>query len=96
NYLTHEIAHQNDLWFHVKSGPGAHVILRGTPNEENLRLAAMLAAYYSPNRDSSSIAVDYTLVKNIKKIKGRPGYYVSYTHQKTIYIDIDKALIENL
>ena len=56
----------------------------------------MLAAYYSPNRDSSSIAVDYTLVKNIKKIKGRPGYYVSYTHQKTIYIDIDKALIENL
>ncbi len=96
DYLTHEVAHSNDLWFHVTQGPGAHVVLRGEKDEENIRLAAMLAAYYSPFRESSSVAVDYTQIRNIKKIKGRPGYYVTYTHQKTIYIDINKELIESL
>ena len=65
------------------------MLLRGLFNEQSLRLAAMLAAYFSPMRDSSSIAVDYTLIKYIKKIKGLPGYNVSYDHQKTMYIDID-------
>lgn len=89
DYLTHTFSQKTDYWFHVQQGPGAHVLLRGLFNEESLRLAAMLAAYFSPMRDSSSIAVDYTLIKYIKKIKGLPGYNVSYDHQKTMYIDID-------
>lgn len=96
NHLTHEVAKSNDLWLHVKNSPGAHVVLRGEKTEENLRLAAMLAAYYSPFRNSSSIPVDYTEIRYIKKIKGRPGYYVTYSHEKTIYIDIEFDLIKNL
>ncbi|PKK86971.1 MAG: hypothetical protein CVV63_02740, partial [Tenericutes bacterium HGW-Tenericutes-8] len=80
---------KTDYWFHVQQGPGAHVLLRGAFNEQSLRLSVMLAAYFSPLRESSSIPVDYTLIKYIKKIKGLPGYNVSYDHQKTMYIDID-------
>ena len=89
DYLTHTFSQKTDYWFHVQQGPGAHVLLRGEFNEQSLRLSAMLAAYFSPLRNSSSIAVDYTLIKYIKKIKGLPGYNVSYDHQKTLYIDID-------
>lgn len=86
--ITHRIAKPNDLWFHVKDAPGAHVVLKGEVSEENIRKAAKLAALNSPLKHSSSIPVDYTQIKFIKKIKGHPGYYVTYSHQKTIYIDI--------
>lgn len=93
-YLTNSFAVKTDYWFHVQQGPGAHVILRGAYHEKSLRYAAMYAAYYSPNRDSSSIPVDYTLIRNIKKINGLPGYNVRYENQKTIYIDIDLNVIK--
>ena len=89
DYLTHQVAKKDDLWFHVKDSHGSHVIVsRDTKDsEEVIRKAAYLAATYSEAKDSSSVAVDYTLVKYIKKIPGRKGSFVSYTHQKTIYID---------
>ena len=56
----------------------------------------MIAAFYSSSRDSSSVAVDYTLVRNIKKVPGRKGSFVTYKNQKTIYIDPDKSIIDKL
>lgn len=96
NHLTNVFAQPNDYWFHVQHGPGAHVVLRGAFHETSLRLCAMLAAYNSPQRQSSSIPVDYTKVRNLKKIKGLPGYNVTYTNQKTMYIDIDESKIKSL
>ena len=89
DYLTHTVAKKDDLWFHIKDGHGSHVIVSGdTKNSEDvIRKAAFLAATYSEAKDSSSVAVDYTLVRYLKKIPGRKGSFVSYTHQKTIYID---------
>lgn len=95
NYLTNVFAQPNDYWFHVQHGPGAHVVLRGAFHETSLRLAAMFAAYHSPQRHSSSIPVDYTKIRFIKKIKGLPGYHVTYTNQKTLYIDIDESKLQN-
>ncbi len=96
NHLTNVFALPNDYWFHVQHGPGAHVLLRGAFHEGSLRLASMLAAYHSPQRQSSSIPVDYTKIRFIKKIKGLPGYNVTYTNQKTMYIDIDETKIKSL
>ena len=45
-------------------------------------------------QDSSSVAVDYTKVRNVKKIPGRRNCFVTYTNQKTIYIDPDKNIID--
>lgn len=96
-YLTHKLAKSNTYWFHIQNGTGSHVIVNTCELDEVLiRTAAMLAAAYSSYKDSSSIAVDYTQVRNIKKIPGKRACFVTYTNQKTIYIDVDKSYLESL
>lgn len=88
NFLTNKFAKKDDYWFHVKDQPSAHVIL-STDNlcEENIRMCAHLAALNSKYEKSSSVCVDYTMVKNIKKVPGIPGCFVTYSNQRSIYID---------
>lgn len=94
-YVTHELANKNDYWFHVKDFPGAHLIVSCDHLDEPiLRKAAMLAAYFSSMKYSSSIPVDYTLAKHVRKIPGKPGYQVNYKNHQTIYIDIDEEKIK--
>ena len=93
-YITHDLSQKNDDWFHVKDAPGSHVLVKcENLNEPIIRKAAMLAAYHSKMRYSSSIPVDYTKVSQIKKIPHKPGYQVIYKQNKTIFIDIDETLI---
>lgn len=96
--ITHKIAKYNDTWFHVKDAPGSHVVISksGLLNERDIRTAAMLAAFYSTYKDSSSVAIDYTMIRYIKKIPGKKACFVTYTNQKTIYIDPEKEFIEGL
>jgi predicted ribosome quality control (RQC) complex YloA/Tae2 family protein len=86
--LTFRIARPNDVWFHAQGIPGAHVILarddRTTAPNEDLELAASLAAYYSRARTAASVAVDYTLRKHVRKQRAAPPGLVWYTHAKTI------------
>jgi predicted ribosome quality control (RQC) complex YloA/Tae2 family protein len=97
NYLTHKFARKHDMWFHVQNQSGSHVIVSTNQlNEPIIRHAANLAAYHSKSQQSSSVAVDYTEVKNIKKIPGELGSLVTYTQQKTIYIDPDESMINSL
>lgn len=86
-YLTHTLAHSNDYFFHVASFPGSHVIFRGTLTDEAIKLAATIAAYYS--KATSTVSVDYTLVKWVKKVKGMKGSFVTYTNQKSVHADPD-------
>lgn len=98
DYITHTLGKYNEMWFHAKEIPGSHVIVRKTNDlsEEDIRTAAMLAAYFSLAKDSSSVPVDYTLLKHVKKIPGTKGSFVTYSQQKTIYIDPDKQIINQL
>lgn len=97
NYLTHSFAKNNDYWFHVKDMPSAHVILRTNQLEErNIRIAAHLAGLNSKYDKSNSVPIDYTEVKNIKKVPGMKGCFVTYTNQKTIYIDPSFDDLKNL
>ena len=86
------------MWFHIKDGAGSHVVVHNSNNlsEEEIRTAATLAAYYSTYSSSSSVQVDYTKIRNIKKITGKKNCFVTYTNQKTIYIDPDLKFIEKL
>ncbi|MGD9909111.1 MAG: NFACT family protein [Candidatus Izemoplasmatales bacterium] len=90
-YLTHKLASSTDWWFHTKDIHGSHVIVKSQDSldEETIRMASMLASYFSKARLSSSVPVDYTQVKYVKKIPGEMGSLVTYTNQKTIYIDPD-------
>jgi predicted ribosome quality control (RQC) complex YloA/Tae2 family protein len=97
-YITHKLAKHNEVWFHTKDAPGSHVLVHSTfPLEETtIRTAAMLAAYNSKMKHSSSVAVDYLEVRHIKKVPGRISSFVTYKNQKTIYIDPDEEFIINL
>lgn len=97
-YITHKVASRNDYFVHVKDMPGSHVIIRNVTEltENVLRAAAQLASYYSKARKSSSVPVDYTLVKHVKKVPGSKLGFVTYDRNKTIYIDPDEDFIHKL
>ncbi|MDO4198141.1 MAG: NFACT RNA binding domain-containing protein [Erysipelotrichaceae bacterium] len=95
SYLTFEYARSNYLWFHVKQYHGCHLVVDADEVPEKiLRICANLAAYYSAGRYSSSVPVDYTLVKNVRKVKGAKPGFVTFKNYKTLYIDPeeDKSL----
>lgn len=83
--VTFEIAEGGDLWLHVKSYHGSHVIIvcgGKEPPLSTIEKAASYAAYMSAARDSGKVEVDYTMRKFVKRL-GKPGL-VSYSKQKTI------------
>lgn len=92
DYLTTKLAKYNEYFFHVKDYPGSHVIVHATTlDEPTIRYAANLAAYYSKTRYSSTVAVNYTTVKNVKKPSGAKPGLVVLKNYKTIYIDPEKV-----
>lgn len=87
NYLTHKLASKMDYFFHVQGSPGSHTILKNNnPSSESINLAAQIAAFYSKSRFSSNVAVDYTMVRNVKKVSGIKGSFVLYTNHKTVFV----------
>ena len=92
-------ADKRDYWFHTQHIHGSHVILRCaglTPGDEDLREAAMLAAYFSQAKESSGVPVDYCPVKFVKKPAGaRPGM-VTYDNYRTLYITPEEGLVKKL
>ena len=98
DYLTNKLAKPNDYWFHVKDAPGSHVVLHKSEDitDDEIRTAALIAAFYSTLGESSSVPVDYTKIRNLKKVPKIKGSFVTMTHQKTIYIDPDKNIIDSL
>ena len=92
--LAFKTARFNDTWFHTKDIPGSHVVLQNggqEPSEEDILLAASLAAHFSKARGSSKIPVDYTEIRYVKKPSGSKPGFVIFTNQKTLYITPDEA-----
>ncbi len=97
--LTLHFAKGNDYWLHTKNIPGSHVLIRPKEeavSEQALREAAMLAAYFSKARASSSVPVDYCLRKYVKKPAGaRPGMVI-YTNQRTLFATPEEMLVKQI
>ncbi|MGL4345749.1 MAG: Rqc2 family fibronectin-binding protein [Cellulosilyticaceae bacterium] len=98
--LTMKFARSQDLWLHIKDGPGSHVIVRLEPQEEipdtTLVEAATLAAFYSKGKLSSNVPIDYTLKKNVKKIPhAKPGMVI-YNAFKTVYVTPEESFVKTL
>ncbi|MGI6710656.1 MAG: Rqc2 family fibronectin-binding protein [Bacilli bacterium] len=96
DYLSSKIANKNDYFFHVQNYSGSHVILKGILNENSILLAALLASYYSSISNSENVAVDYTEVKNVKRVPGTKGSFVTYSKHKTVYVTPDYQKIKKL
>lgn len=96
-YITTRLARRTDIWLHTKDIPGSHVVIRhDDPGEVTLKEAAQLAAYFSKARHSSSVPVDYTQIRHVRKPQGAKPGFVIYDHQKTIYVTPDETLIDQL
>ena len=90
DYIDSKLASKRDWWFHTKNYAGSHVVMiadDGEPPVEDFTAAARLAAYNSKARGGENVAVDYTLVKNLKKPAGSPPGFVTYLSNYTAYVD---------
>lgn len=97
DYLTTKFSDSSDTWLHTKNYPGSHVIIKAKHiNDETLLEAANLAAYYSKASNGTKVAVDYTLIKYVKKPNGSKPGMVIYTTNKTIYVDPETPRLERI
>ncbi len=92
-YVTFQLAQPEDLWFHVRDLPGAHVVLRRfrrddpVPDELVVQ-AAKEAAAHSKAKPGTKVNVSYTHRKFVKKIPGAPMGMVSMTKEKSLVIEV--------
>lgn len=89
--LTTKFAKQNDFWFHARSVPGSHVVLRVENTKEAvpksvLKAAAALAAYHSKAKTASTAPVTYTLKKYVYKKKGMDVGQVALTKEEVLLV----------
>lgn len=88
-YVTHKLGKGNDIWMHVKKAFGSHVLIKTNNNTEIpddvYVIAAEIAAFYSEEKNSDKVEVDYTEVKNVKKPQsGKLGLVVYNTNYSII------------
>ncbi|TWT04680.1 NFACT family protein [Planomicrobium sp. CPCC 101079] len=97
DYVTFKVAAKSDTWLHTKDIPGSHVIIHDNdPDETTLLEAAAIAAYFSKARESSSVPVDYTEARQVKKPNGAKPGFVIYFEQKTLFVTPDEDLVIKL
>ena len=56
------------MWLHVQKQAGSHTVISSNNREITetaIYEAACLAAYHSKSKNSSSVPVDYTIIKNV-------------------------------
>ncbi|SFA42015.1 Predicted component of the ribosome quality control (RQC) complex, YloA/Tae2 family, contains fibronectin-binding (FbpA) and DUF814 domains [Parageobacillus thermantarcticus] len=94
DYLTNKLARKDEIWLHTKDIPGSHVVIRSkNPSEQTILEAANLAAYFSKARQSSSVPVDYTRIRYVKKPSGAKPGFVIYENEQTLYVTPDEELV---
>ncbi|MFV9507462.1 MAG: Rqc2 family fibronectin-binding protein [Oscillochloridaceae bacterium umkhey_bin13] len=87
--VTFRIGRPEDLWLHVRTIHGSHVILRTggrEPSEPTLLLAAGLAAYFSQARAEPLVEVDICRRALVRKIPGGPPGLVTYRAERTVRV----------
>lgn len=82
--LTFKVANGGDWWFHSKTFPGSHVIVKADGQELpdlTFEEAARLAAFYSKGREQDKVEIDYIERKHVKKVAGaKPGFVIYHTN----------------
>lgn len=98
DYVTFKLANKEATWLHVHQYAGSHVIINSREIDDDLlAVAGMLAIQYSSVPDKqASYQVDYTLVKNVKKIKGQLLGQVSLKEYQSITISYQDELFNKL
>jgi predicted ribosome quality control (RQC) complex YloA/Tae2 family protein len=96
DFLTTRIARPNDLWLHVRSAVGGHVVIRTAGKPEDvpaavIERAAVIAARHSAQKHSSLVAVDYTRKKYVRKPRTAAPGSVVLEREKTLHVSPGEA-----
>lgn len=95
DYVTFKASNRNDFWFHVQDYHGAHVTVSTDElSDELINIAASFAAYFSKARSSKNIPVNYTQIRNVKKIPKAPLGMVAIENYQTVFIEVDRVVID--
>jgi predicted ribosome quality control (RQC) complex YloA/Tae2 family protein len=98
--LTFRHSAPGDVWLHARHSAGAHVVLRwagpGNPPARDLEEAGALAALHSKARTSSSVPVDWTLRKYVRKPRQAAPGAVLPDRVRTIFVRPEPELLERL
>jgi predicted ribosome quality control (RQC) complex YloA/Tae2 family protein len=91
DYLSMQMANENDLWFHAKGLPGSHVVIKvkdNLPTPEIISKVAKIAAKNS--KASGTCTVVYCKAKFLSKTSDmKPGQVsVDYTNSQEIEVEI--------
>ncbi|CAN5393659.1 NFACT RNA binding domain-containing protein [soil metagenome] len=87
--VTFKLANADDLWLHVRSAPGSHVVIRSggqKVNEQTLQMAAQLAAYYSSVRGEKAAEVSITPRRFVTRAAGGRTGQVHIRNEETITV----------
>lgn len=87
--VTFGVGRSLDVWLHAQGYRGSHVIIRSGGKEvpfDTVLFAARLAAGYSAAFRSDNVPVDYTVRKNVWKVKGGAPGAVNFTQHRTVYV----------
>lgn len=105
NQAARKLAHPHDIWLHVESGPGAHVIIRRKHSgeivpETTLEEAGSLAASKSWLKDSASAGIVYAEARHISPMRNAPPgtmriAKILTSRQVRIRPELEEKLAEN-
>jgi predicted ribosome quality control (RQC) complex YloA/Tae2 family protein len=88
--LSLKVAKANELWFHARSLPGSHVILRhpegDKPDNPVIKQAASIAAWHSKARNAGTVPVCYTEAKHVGKPRGAKPGSVTIKREKIVKV----------
>jgi len=87
--VTFGLCAADDIWLHAQGVPGAHVVIRTEGRnvpQDTLQQAAELAARFSAARHNATVAVDYTIRRNVRRRKGGKPGQVLYREHKTLTV----------
>jgi predicted ribosome quality control (RQC) complex YloA/Tae2 family protein len=95
--LTFKFSNKHDIWLHAQGVTGSHVVIHladknHKPPQKVIEQAAAVAAYFSAAKNSSTVPVNFTEVRYVRKPrKALPGA-VLMTQAKTIFVEPKKVL----
>ena len=87
--LTFKESAPDDLWFHARGMPGAHVLLRDpgeNPAPALIHAVARLAAHLSAGHGSTAVDVDVTRRRHVRAIRGAGPGQVTYRRHQTLRV----------
>jgi predicted ribosome quality control (RQC) complex YloA/Tae2 family protein len=87
--VTFKIGRGEDLWVHVRTIHGSHVIVRSGGRElpeRTLEEAAGLAAHFSQAQGEAAVEVDVCRRSLVRKVPGGPPGLVTYRAERTLRV----------